>query len=102
MTFIKIASMKDIKINEATHISKNGWEIAIFNCGGKIFATNGICPHEAGFLAEGFLDGSQIVCPLHGWRFDVMTGKGVVPSPPGSSIKIYNVLVKDGEIMVDL
>ncbi len=32
------------------------------------------CPHAGASLASGWLDGDQLVCPLHGWEFDLDTG----------------------------
>jgi nitrite reductase (NADH) small subunit len=102
MTLTKVASLKDVKPGNAKHISFKGHELALFNCGGKIFATDGICPHQAGFLAEGLLDGHVVTCPLHGWRFDVKTGKGMAPAAPGAAVKIYKVVLAGSDIMVDL
>jgi len=32
------------------------------------------CPHEGTDLAHGWMDGNHLVCPKHGWRFDLENG----------------------------
>ena len=33
------------------------------------------CPHGNGRLGDGTIQGDEIVCPLHRWRFDLTTGR---------------------------
>ncbi len=58
----------------ATLITVGGAEVAVFRCQGRLYAIQNRCPHEGGPLAEGVLDGDEVVCPLHGYRFNVKTG----------------------------
>jgi nitrite reductase (NADH) small subunit len=44
---------------------------------GGLHATQAECPHRNGPLADGLLDAGQVVCPLHGRRFDLATGAAV-------------------------
>jgi ferredoxin-nitrite reductase len=52
----------------------DGIDVAVFRCGGRLYALQNACPHAGGELAGGELDGDEVVCPLHGHRFDVKTG----------------------------
>jgi nitrite reductase (NADH) small subunit len=49
--------------------------IALCNVDGKLFALDGVCPHQGGPLGEGELVGTVLMCPWHGWQFDVCTGQ---------------------------
>jgi len=52
--------------------------IAVFHTrDGGVFATQANCPHRGGPLADGLVDASTVVCPLHDRVFDFATGKGV-------------------------
>jgi nitrite reductase/ring-hydroxylating ferredoxin subunit len=45
--------------------------------GGALVAHAGDCPHQGGPLAAAELDGEgRLVCPWHGYRFDLRTGAG--------------------------
>ncbi|MFI5201995.1 MAG: Rieske (2Fe-2S) protein [Candidatus Kapaibacterium sp.] len=77
-------------------------EVAIFNIGGEIFAISNICPHEMSpLLAAGFVDceARTVACPLHGWTFEIPTGKLLCAS---GSVPVYEVKVDAGEVWLRL
>jgi nitrite reductase/ring-hydroxylating ferredoxin subunit len=43
--------------------------------GGRFAASSGICPHEDVMLEAGDLEGGRVVCPGHGYQFDLETGR---------------------------
>ena len=43
----------------------------------SFYAIDDVCTHDGGPLAEGELSGCEIMCPRHGARFDVRTGKAL-------------------------
>ncbi|HEX6841197.1 MAG TPA: non-heme iron oxygenase ferredoxin subunit [Stellaceae bacterium] len=75
--------------------------IALYNVGGRIYATDNVCTHAFAQLSDGWLDGSEIECPLHAGRFDVTTGKGLGPPIP-SDIKTYKTRLAGDVIEIDL
>jgi nitrite reductase/ring-hydroxylating ferredoxin subunit len=66
-----------------------------------VYAVGDVCSHEQAFLSEGFCEGFEIECPLHGSIFDVRTGD-VKSLPATEPIKTYPVKVEDGAILVDV
>jgi len=38
-------------------------------------AYSGVCPHLLGPLCEGKIRGEEIICPWHGYRYDLVTGR---------------------------
>ena len=80
----------------------DGRRVAVFRSrDGRLFATEDTCPHRQGPLADGLLGGSILVCPLHGFKFDLATGR-----PVGNdcrALKTYPVaLSSSGEIELRL
>ena len=55
--------------------------------------------HHDGPLGDGDLEGMEIICPRHGARFDVQTGK-VVALPAVVDIPAYPVRIKDGQVEI--
>ncbi len=49
--------------------------VAVFNIDGTYHVILDSCPHTGGPLSEGFLEGTQITCPWHGWKFSLVTGE---------------------------
>jgi nitrite reductase/ring-hydroxylating ferredoxin subunit len=42
---------------------------------GKLFACNNSCPHKAASLSKGHFNGDNIVCHMHGYEYNIFTGK---------------------------
>ncbi|MGI8907906.1 MAG: nitrite reductase small subunit NirD [Candidatus Sumerlaeaceae bacterium] len=81
------------------HIS--GIEIALFRTRhGAILALENRCPHKGGKLSEGIVADHTVLCPLHGWRIDMVTGEAV--NPDKGCVKRYPITVRDGDVLVRL
>jgi ferredoxin-nitrite reductase len=69
-------------------------EVAVFKRSSELCAIGNICPHEGGQLSKGWVEGDEVVCPLHGYRFHIKTGA----CSTDSSLKAKTFEVsKDGE-----
>ena len=55
---------------------------------------------EDGPLAEGWLEGTSVVCPWHGFDFDLTTGACRVDDD--LSVPVYATRVRAGVVEVDL
>jgi len=83
--------------------------VLLLHAEGAVRATEAICPHIGGLLADGTLAGSRLTCPEHGAIFDVRNGKVVadpfgVEPPEGAveAIATYPVRVVAEMIEVDV
>ncbi|MFA6914767.1 MAG: Rieske (2Fe-2S) protein [Parachlamydiales bacterium] len=96
----KIARCEDIAPGKKTIASlEDGREIVIFNCDGEFYAIENVCPHMGGPLGEGEMDGCTVVCPWHGWQFDIKSGSCI--NMPGENAKKIRISVKDGFVCLD-
>lgn len=41
---------------------------------GRAYAVEDRCPHDGGWLSDGWLDGDTLVCARHSWEVDPCTG----------------------------
>ena len=98
--FVTIAKVGDIPPGTAKSFQLKGLYVAVFNCGGKFYASSNICKHEGGFLADGYLTGTTVMCPLHGWEYQVDSGECL--TAPGANLKTYPLQVHGDEIQVAL
>ncbi len=53
----------------------NGWYVLVARTDDGLFAVNDRCTHQAALLSGGRIRRGAIMCPLHGARFEVETGK---------------------------
>lgn len=65
--------------------------------GGGLHALQAICPHRGGPLADGLIDGVQVVCPLHNHAFRLVDGHCTTGE---RSVQAYQVAVEDGEVVL--
>ena len=77
---VRIAARGEISPGEGKVVVALGRVLALFHVEGKYFALDNSCPHRGGPLGEGHLDGGVVVCPWHGWRFDLRSGQSPVNS----------------------
>jgi len=98
--FVKVANLSDLKPGAAMTVVVNGLDIALYNVGGKIYATDNTCLHQGGPLGEGILEGEVVSCPWHMWEYNVCTGAKV----GNDSIKLstYPVEVEGADIKVGI
>ena len=79
----------------------SGQPVALYRIGDSVYATDGMCTHAAGLLADGFLEDGEIECPLHQARFDIRTGKALC-EPAIENLRTYPVKVQGGDVLIDL
>jgi 3-phenylpropionate/trans-cinnamate dioxygenase ferredoxin subunit len=101
VTYIKVAAVQEIPENERLFIEINELPIVIFSLNGEFFATGDICSHDRGPIGEGQIEGYEAICPRHGARFDIRTGK-VTRFPAASDIPSYPVKVEEGYLYLGI
>jgi 3-phenylpropionate/trans-cinnamate dioxygenase ferredoxin subunit len=99
--FVSIGANEDILDGEKIFVEIDNLLIVVFRIGGQLFAIADICSHDEGPLGDGDLEGYEIVCPRHGARFDIRTGKALA-LPAIIDISAYPVRVIDGQIEIGL
>jgi nitrite reductase/ring-hydroxylating ferredoxin subunit len=79
----------------------HGRQLALFLHGdGRIFAIDAQCPHAGGPLEEGPMYNCEVTCPLHDYKFDLITGR--CSTDPSLAINTYPVFVEDNQVWVEV
>ena len=98
--FEKVASVSDVPPGEGRQFDVQGRAVAVFNIAGAFHAIGGICPHMGGPLAKGYLEGTVVSCPWHGWPFDLTDG--CRPGDATCAVPKYAAKVEDEDLLVDV
>ncbi len=99
--WVEAGRTDDIPAGTHKVISTDAGDIAIFNLDGEFYAIEDVCTHDGGELASGRCEGDQVICPRHGARFCIRTGK--VLSPPAcEDVETFPVHTDNGMIFVDI
>ena len=95
---ILVGRPEDIPLGEAVRIEADV-PIAVFNVDGELLAVDDTCTHQDASLADGWLEGCNVECPLHAACFDLRTG---MPSGPPAKmpVRTHEVVVEDGLVYV--
>lgn len=99
--FYRIVNVNDMPEGERLIFEINEQSIVLFNVNGEMLATGDLCSHDEGPIGDGELDGDVIICPRHGARFDVHTGKAL-SLPAVTGIPVYPVQIVDNYVEVGI
>lgn len=97
--FVKVATRSELPPGGKKLVEVDGRAIALFHVDGGFSAIDDVCTHDGGPLAEGELSGCEIVCPRHGARFDVRTGRAL-SMPAIEPVIVHEVEVRGDDIFV--
>ena len=98
-TFVKVATVADVPPGTARQVEVDGRKVAVVNVRGTIYAIDDTCTHEEESLSDGPVVGELIVCPKHGSRFHLPTGR-VMSLPAVRPVNTYAVKVEGDDILV--
>lgn len=99
--YVEIGESSALGEGERLSVEIDGQPIVLMRVGGKVYAIADICSHDGNPLGDGELAGHQIICPRHGARFDIRTGRAC-SLPAVVNIPIYQVREENGQIAVGL
>lgn len=95
---VRVAKASEVPPGSGKVVVVHGFPVALFNVDGTFHAVSNVCLHRGGPIGEGTLDGPIVTCPLHGWEYDVRTGKNV--ANPMARLRTFTVRVEDDEVLV--
>jgi nitrite reductase/ring-hydroxylating ferredoxin subunit len=96
----RVASLSDLVEGVGLGVEIEGRSVAVFLHEGRVHAFSNTCPHMGAPLSDGFADGNTVVCPWHGWAFDLDTGESAFDEE--SAIVIYRAVVEGEDVFVEL
>lgn len=119
---IHVGSLDDFEEDAPVRLEVEGREICIVNDGESVYALGNRCQHRLGPLHKGevanevgedienapsgqrpelvYEDNKVLVCPWHGWEYDLATGKHAGDDDYG--VPSYNVTVDGNDVFVTL
>ncbi len=73
--FVPVLDENALEEGSMKLVDVEGVPVLLVKVSGKIFAVDNRCPHQSCGLSDGSLEGNVVICPCHGWRFDLTTGE---------------------------
>lgn len=97
-----VGRVSDIPPGKMVHLMINEKKnILVVNREGNYYAMSNVCTHEGARLHEGRLNDKELICPWHGARWDVTTGKLILFPEKLKSLRLFKVSVENGNVYVE-
>lgn len=102
MPDIAAFAVSELAPDEARQVEVKGREpVAVFNLDGEFFAIDDTCTHGEASLAEGDIEGDEVICPFHMGAFDIRTGEACM-APCVDPVRTYPVRIENGVVVVSV
>ncbi|HEX7207538.1 MAG TPA: Rieske 2Fe-2S domain-containing protein [Nitrososphaeraceae archaeon] len=113
----RVCSSNDLTDNSMIVFKINKDDILVGRRSGRLFSCNNSCPHRGASLSKGDFNGDNIVCYMHGYEYNVFTGKlehmkswkkdkswmeQSFEWRKSDDLTLYPIMEKDGTIYVEL
>jgi nitrite reductase (NADH) small subunit len=109
-----VARAAELPPGARTVVQVAGKPVGVFNVNGTFVAILDVCPHELIPICAGRVGGTTLpgapgewrwgregeilACPMHGWEFDLLTGKALAHKR--KHLKRYPIAEEDGVLYV--
>jgi nitrite reductase/ring-hydroxylating ferredoxin subunit len=97
--FVTVATVGQLAHGDLIAVEIEGRRLVLGRDRERYFATQRTCLHQGGDLVEGLVSRGHLICPVHGWRFDV--GSGRLDGSPETCLATYAVRVVGDAIQID-
>lgn len=97
-----VAKVGDFRDGQAKVVKAGATEVALVFARGHWRAFSNVCRHRGGPIGEGHVDLREnvVICPFHGWQYDLDSGKGRLN--PLAKLDLYKVEVVGEEVRVTI
>jgi len=97
-----VPSIKDSELSEGKMkaVRLKGKPVLLVRLGGKVYCVSNVCPHAGCTFQGGILAGYVLMCPCHGWKFDVRNGEYL--EIPQVKLECYYCKIENGKIYVEI
>ena len=95
-----VAKVAEIPEGERKLVQVEDISIGVFHHNGGWYAVNNSCLHRGGPVATGSLEGDILICPWHGYQYNLPTGE--LLSDPKAKLAMYPVEVRGEEIYLHI
>lgn len=99
MKEIKLCSFTALEDKKPSGEQVNGLDLVVIRYGENVSVLYGRCLHRGALMADGYVEGENIICGVHYWDYRIDTG---VSEYDNSEVlfKFYST-IKDGDVYVD-
>jgi len=99
--FTKLTTQSELPpADKAKEFACGDKTICVANVNGEFTAMDNVCLHRGGPLGQGMIAGNKVVCPWHGWEWNVKTGEAT--QNPSMKVAVYPLKIENGDLMIEI
>lgn len=98
--FVSVMKDSDLAEGKMRAVRVKGKPVLLARVSNEIYAIANLCPHAGCSLQGGILSGYLIMCPCHGWKFDVRNGQ--YEENPQTKLESYKLKIENGKIFIQI
>ena len=99
MKKIEICKVTELKDRQPKHVLIENIDLVVIRYDQNVSVLYGRCLHRGALLADGFIDGDNLVCGLHNWDYRIDTG--VSEYNNDEALYKFTTSIEDGRVLVD-
>jgi nitrite reductase/ring-hydroxylating ferredoxin subunit len=98
--FVSSIKENELKENQMKAVRVKGKPILLIRQGGQVFGISNRCPHMGCTFERGILKDYLVMCPCHGWKFDIRNGQ--YQEIKDVTLECYRCKIQEGKIYIEI
>lgn len=95
-----IYTFSDLKDRQPAHVVVESIDLVLIRYDDQVSVLYGRCLHRGALLADGHIDGNNLICGLHGWDYRYDTG--VSEYNNAEALHKFSASVADDKVIIDM
>jgi glutamate synthase domain-containing protein 2 len=99
MNKVAIANWQKLEDRVPVHALVENLDLVVIRYDDEVSVMYGRCAHRGALMADGTVDGDNLICGLHGWDYRIDTGISAYNN--SETLPKFNSWIQDAEVLVD-
>ena len=96
---VSLLSFNELKDRKPLHASLHGLDLVVIRFDDQVSVLYGRCLHRGALMADGYIDGDNIICGVHNW--DYRLDSGVSEYNNEEALHKFQSEIKDDQVWID-
>ncbi len=96
---IPVIDFKSLENKKPAHALVNGLDLVVIKYDTQVSVLYGRCLHRGALMSDGYIDGDNLICGVHGWDYRYDTG--VSEYNNNEVLHKFSTKIEDGKVWVD-
>ncbi len=99
MKEIKLCSFTALEEKQPTAQQVNGLDLVVVRYGEEVSVLYGRCLHRGALMADGYVEGDNLICGVHYWDYRIDTGVSEYNNE--EALHKFHAVIRDGDVYID-